>query len=221
MTQLLHIDASARRKSFSRQVSGLIARAWREQQPGGSYDYLDLAANPVPHVDEAQTEINEYASANGLTGVEGLASAVRTPEQRAAWAVTRPLLEQLLTADMLLIGTPMYNFSIPSVLKAWIDRIAYPWVDLSGKEVVIATARGGNYAPGSPRAMFDYQETYLRAILSQFSLSEKDVTFVNTEMTFATVVPLMAKFKDVHETSFRAALEAATNMGKQLADQPS
>src|SRR5690242_2695316 len=102
MVQLLHIDASARRESYSRRVSRIFADAWRTANPDGGYVYRDLAANPVPHVDEAQTEINEYSGVHGLQGLEPMEQAVQTPAQQAAWAITRPLVEELLAADVLL-----------------------------------------------------------------------------------------------------------------------
>ncbi|MFF4712939.1 FMN-dependent NADH-azoreductase [Streptomyces eurythermus] len=211
MPRLLHLDASARRDSYSRRVGRIFAEQWQAANPSGEYVHRDLAADPVPHVDEALTEINEFAAANGINGVEEItARALRTPEQKATWAISEPLVTELLAADVLLIGTPMYNFSVPSTLKAWLDRVIYPWVDLKDTRAVIVTARGGSYAPGTPRAEFDYQETYLRALLSQCGLAEP--TFINTELTLSNVVPFLARFKEVHTESYTTSQQSAREL---------
>ncbi|NUT11174.1 MAG: FMN-dependent NADH-azoreductase, partial [Nonomuraea sp.] len=120
---LLHLDASARRASFSRRLSSLYAGTWRAAHPGERYVYRDLAADPVPHIGEAWTELCDHVLAHEITDVSRYREAVRTPAQEAAWAILEPLLAEVVAADVVLIGTPMYNFSIPSSLKAWIDQI--------------------------------------------------------------------------------------------------
>ncbi|NUR89369.1 MAG: FMN-dependent NADH-azoreductase, partial [Nonomuraea sp.] len=120
MSNLLHLDASARRTSFSRELSRTYADAWRAAHPDGGYVYRDLAAEPVPHIGEAWTELCDYVLSNQITDISRYVESVRTPEQRAAWNLLEPLLQEVVAADVVLIGTPMYNFSSPSALKAWI-----------------------------------------------------------------------------------------------------
>ncbi|MFI5719131.1 FMN-dependent NADH-azoreductase [Nocardia sp. NPDC051750] len=221
MAHLLHIDSSVRRASFSREVAGVFAAEWRTGHPDDDYTYRDLAADPVPPVDEARTEIAIQASATEIRKLADMSSAVRTPAQERSWAVSRPLIEELLAADVLLIASPMYNFSLPSTLKAWIDQISFPWLPLTGRSAVVVTARGGSYAPETPRAAHDYQEPYLRAYFETLGLT--DLHFIHTELTNALHVPFLAEFKDSHQRSRAAALEAAaalaTSIGRPL--QPS
>jgi FMN-dependent NADH-azoreductase len=139
---------------------------------------------------------------------------VRTPAQGRSWAIARPLIEELLAADVLLIATPMYNFTIPSTLKAWIDQVSFPWLPVAGLTVIVATARGGAYGPGTPRERYDYQEPYLRAYFETLGIT--DVHFLHTELTNALHVPFLAELKDAHETSRTAALEAAIRLARTV-----
>jgi FMN-dependent NADH-azoreductase len=210
MPRLLHLDASMRRSgSVSRELSGAFAEHWRIAHPDGTYVYRDLAADPVPHLDEASFTA-------GATPDEE-----HTAEQRAGWAVSSALIDEVAAADTVLLGVPMYNFSIPSTLKTWVDRIITPRTTLdqetgqgalTGKRVVVAASRGGSYAPGTPRESFEFQERYLRAVLSSVGL-DADLTFVAAELTLADVVPALARFKDLAAES----LENAHRTARQLA----
>jgi FMN-dependent NADH-azoreductase len=211
MATLLHIDASIRQEgSVSRQVSGAFAEHWRTANPDGEYVYRDLGATPVPHF-------------GGLSQ-----AALYSPEEdhsdqiAADWAISKELIAELQAADTVVIGVPMYNFSIPSALKAWLDRIITPQAQKNqetgvgayhGKQVIVVNSRGGAYGPGTPRADFEFQERYLRAVLSFIDL-DGDLTFVNAEMTLADVVPALAQFKDFAaeslETAHRTVRELAT-----------
>jgi FMN-dependent NADH-azoreductase len=212
MAQLLHIDASLRWSgSVSRELSAAFAQAWRAAHPDGAYVYRDLAVDQVPHLDEA-------AFTAGITPEDD-----HTDEQRAAWKLSSELIDELTQADTVLLGVPMYNFTVPSTLKAWLDRIvtrrtsvdpATGTGPLAGKRVVVTAARGGSYAPGTPRESFEFQERYLRAALSQVGL-DQDITFVNAEMTLAGTVPALAQFQDIADESLanahRRAKELAAN----------
>jgi FMN-dependent NADH-azoreductase len=119
--------------------------------------------------------------------------------------VSSALIAELEAADTVVLGVPMYNFTIPSTVKAWLDRIVVPRLrvdpetgigPVAGKRVVVTTARGGAYGPGMPREEFEFQERYLRAVFSGFGL-DQNLTFVNTELTLADVVPAMAQFQDL------------------------
>ncbi|MEA5364824.1 NAD(P)H-dependent oxidoreductase [Amycolatopsis sp., V23-08] len=200
MTHLLHLDSSARRTSFSRELSARYAAAW-----DGTRTYRDLAADPVPVIGEAWTEICDAVLAQGITDPAHYADVVETPAQRAAWTVVEPLLAELLAADVVLIGAPMYNFSIPAALKTWIDQVTFPRMSLRGKAFVIAGARGGTYAPGTPRAPFDHHEAYLRDFVAGH-YDVADVRFVHAELTNALVDPHLAGRDKERVASLEAAL---------------
>ncbi|GAA3459339.1 FMN-dependent NADH-azoreductase [Saccharothrix longispora] len=201
MSELLHIDTSLRTGgSVSREVTGAFARAWRAARPDAGYTYRDLAADPLPHVDPAV-----------LAARAG--SGDRSAEER--------LRAELLAADTLLIGAPMYNFGLPSTLKAWLDWVIVPelFVDqrtgeglLVGKRVVVVTARGGSYSAGTPLHAFDFQEPYLRAVFSMIGL-DRDLEFVHAEMTKAHDAPEFAEHRGhadaSREDAHRAVLKLA------------
>ncbi|MDF2705403.1 MAG: FMN-dependent NADH-azoreductase [Nonomuraea muscovyensis] len=206
---LLHLDASARRASFSRELSRRYAETWRAAHPDAGYVYRDLAADPVPHIGEAWTELCDYVLEHQITDIARYKEAVRTPAQEQAWAVLAPLLDEVVAADVILIGTPMYNFSIPSSLKAWIDQITFPKMSLAGRSFVVTGARGGAYGPGTPREPVDHEERYLRDFFKGHFAVE-DVTFVHAELVNARLDPALAHLRGAHEASLTAALEAVS-----------
>ncbi|GAB2972998.1 FMN-dependent NADH-azoreductase [Saccharothrix stipae] len=201
MAHLLHIDTSLRFEgSVSREVGGTFAEAWRAAHPDGDYTHRDLAADPLPHVDPAALATREAAGDRPL-------------EQR--------LVAEVKAADTVLLGVPMYNFGLPSSLKAWLDWIMVPelFVDqgtgegvLTGTRVVVVTARGGSYAPGTPRHGFDFQEPYLRAAFSMIGL-DRDLEFVHAELTKAHTAPQLAQFRELAV----ASLEDAHRVVRKLA----
>lgn len=160
--KLLHLDASALGPhSVSRALTARITEAFVRNHPGTEVVYRDLAAQPIPH----WTPVTDVS---------------REPD-----AVGEPVLEEFLAADVIVIGAPMYNFGIPSTLKAWIDRIAVPGKafrytengpeGLAGdKKVIIASSRGGIYSEG-PAAVMDHQESYLRAVLGFFGITDIEI----------------------------------------------
>lgn len=164
---LLHIDSSALgAHSVSRELSRAIVDAWRGAHPGATVTYRDLAAEPLPHW-------TPVADAND--------PAVR---------VGAEVLEEFLAADVVVIGAPMYNFSIPSTLKAWIDRIAVagktfrytatgPEGLAGAKHVIVASARGGFYGVDSPAAGADFQEAYLRQLFAFLGVTA--IEFIRAE----------------------------------------
>ncbi|SDM16838.1 FMN-dependent NADH-azoreductase [Nonomuraea jiangxiensis] len=207
---LLHLDASARRAaSFSRKLSAVYADTWRASNPGRPYVYRDLAAQPVPHIGEAWTELCDYILEHEITDISRYQEAVRTPAQRQAWSVVQPLLDEVVAADVILIGTPMYNYSIPSALKAWLDQITFPKMSLEGRSFVVTGARGGAYGPGTPREPYDHEERYLRDFFrGHFRVS--DVTFIHAELVNSRLDPALAHLREQHEQSLSAALKEAT-----------
>ncbi|MEU4812485.1 NAD(P)H-dependent oxidoreductase [Nocardia fluminea] len=204
MTHLLHLDASARTNSLSRRLSAEFVQAWRDAEPGGTYTYRDLAAEPVPFIDEGWTELCDAVLAAGVTDLGRLAELAVTPAAKAAWRVAEPLLAQVLAADVILIGTPMYNYSVPASLKAWLDQVTFPRMSLGDRRFVVVTARGGAYSPGAPKAAFDYQERFLRDFFAgHFAVT--DTVFVNAELANAVLDPNIAHLRDAHAASLAAA----------------
>nr|WP_082535155.1 NAD(P)H-dependent oxidoreductase [Nonomuraea pusilla] len=203
---LLHLDASARRASFSRRLSALYAETWRAAHPGAAYVHRDLAIDPVPHIGEAWTELCDHVMAHQITDISRYEEAARTPARRAAWEIVKPLLDEVVAADVVLIGTPMYNYSIPSSLKAWIDQITFPRMSLAGRSFVVTGARGGAYGPGTPREAIDHQERYLRDFFKGH-FGVEDVTFVHAELVNARIDPALAHLRERHEESLATALD--------------
>lgn len=224
MPTLLHLDSSPRPESYSNRVTDAFAQAWLAANPESTYIHRDLVTAPVPHLDAGQVSINGLMASGDITSFDGVAGALRTDAQRAAWAITRPLTQELLDADVVLIGSPMYNYTVSSHLKSWIDRVSMPVLmpnqdgvsPLNGKTVIVATSRGGSYAPGTPREPGDFQEPYLRYYFDAVGLSG-NVHFLTTEMTFSESVPALAQFSGILEGTFTAALTSATELATPVA----
>lgn len=214
MATLLHLDASARRTAISRELSAAFAAAWRARHPDGGYRYRDLAADPVPFIGEGWTELCDRVLAHGSTDLDRLADLADTPATRAAWAIVEPLLAEVRAADVVLIGTPMYNYSIPASLKAWLDQITFPRMSLAPSRFVVVTARGGAYSPGAPKAGYDYQERYLRDFFAGHFAVE-DTTFVNAELVNSRNDPALAHLRDQHDASYAAALADVRRLGEE------
>ncbi|MQY34403.1 FMN-dependent NADH-azoreductase [Streptomyces sp. RB17] len=213
MATLLHIDSSVfpTEASSSRAVTEAFRTHWQEQHPEGTVVYRDLAAQPVPH-------INAAAHTAGFVD-----PASHTPEQAAAFAERVRLIEELEQADAVLIGAPMYNFSIPSTLKAWVDnviligRTAGETQSAKGTPVTIVASRGGAYGPGTPREGYEYVQNYLTAALADgLGL---DVDFIVPELTMAPQNPAMAELIPLYEASRDRAFEEAAAKAKQLAER--
>ncbi|WP_216208009.1 FMN-dependent NADH-azoreductase [Amycolatopsis aidingensis] len=205
MAHLLHLDSSARSGSFSRELTGRFAAAWRAGDPDGEYTYRDLAREPVPPIGQGWTEICDDLLRAGITDPARYLEAVRTPAQWQAWAVLRPLLTELLAADVVLIGAPMYNFSVPAALKAWLDQVTFPRMSLPGKRFVVVGARGGSYRPGAPRAPYDHHERFLRDFFAGH-FGVEHATFVHAELTNSLVDPALAGLAGQRRESYDTAV---------------
>ena len=170
--KLLHIDSSPLGdNSVSRELSRKAVAQWKANHPRAEVEYLDLAAEAPSHLD--------IHSLGVRLGIDG---ALLTPAQKRENAVTEKLVSQFLAADVVVIGAPMYNFAIPSQLKAWIDRIAQagrtfrytaagPEGLAGGKTVVVVSTRGGMYA-GLPGEVMDHQESYLKAVFGFLGITD-------------------------------------------------
>jgi FMN-dependent NADH-azoreductase len=209
--QLLHLDTSPRAQSFSRTLSRAFAASWP-----GRRSYRDLARNPLPPIDEAWTELCDYVLEHQVTEIGRFGEAVRTAAQRRAWAITGPLLAELAAADVVLIGAPMYNYSIPAVLKTWIDQVTFPRMSLAGRTFVVTGARGGAYGPGTARERYDHHERYLRDFFEgHFAVT--DVHFIHVELVNSRLDPALEARRDQHEASYASALERARSLARDLA----
>ncbi|MFF3987360.1 FMN-dependent NADH-azoreductase [Streptomyces sp. 900105755] len=213
MATLLHIDSSLLPggASSSRAVTDAFRTAWLAQHPAGKVIYRDLAADPVPHLTAA-------AHTAGFAD-----PATHSPEQADAFAARVRLIEELEQADAVLIGAPMYNFTIPSTLKAWLDNVVLfnrtmgETPSAKGTPVTVVASRGGSYAPGTPREPFEYVQNYLTALLGDgLGL---DVDFIVPELTMAPQNPAMAELVPLYEASRDRALQDAASKAKELADR--
>ena len=213
MATLLHIDSSVLpgEASSSRSVADAFRKAWEEQHPEGTVIHRDLATDPVPHITAA-------AWSAGFT-----APSERTPEQSAAFAAREKLMEELEQADAVLIGAPMYNYSIPSTLKAWLDnvlllgRTAGETPSAQGTPVIVVASRGGSYAPGTPREGFEFVQNYLEAVLK--GTLGLDLDFIVPELTMAPRNPAMSELVPLYEASRERAFEDAAAKAKELAER--
>ncbi|MEV6547782.1 NAD(P)H-dependent oxidoreductase [Streptomyces sp. NPDC051597] len=215
MPHLLHLDSSARRDSFSRRLGATFAAAWRAAG-GGTVTYRDLAAEPVPPIGEAWTRICDTLLREGITDIHRYGEAVRTDEERAAWAVVGPLLGELVAADVVLVGAPMYNFGVPAALKAWIDQVTFPKMVLAPRKFVVVSARGGAYGPGLPREPFDHQGRYLLDFFRGHYAVE-DAEVISAELVNAGVDPALAARRGEQRESYAAATAAARELAEKLA----
>ncbi|WP_374357801.1 FMN-dependent NADH-azoreductase [Pseudoduganella danionis] len=178
MANLLHIDSSVRQQgSLSRQLGGEFLAKWQAANPDGKVVTRDLAANPVPHLTEQ------------MLGAYFTPAEQRNAEQAQTIKTSDALVDELLAADTIVIGAPMYNFSVPSGLKAWIDHVARagrtfkygpngPEGLVHGKKVIVLVATGGVYSAG-PAAAYDHVTTYLRTVLGFLGMT--DVSFIVAE----------------------------------------
>jgi len=163
--KLLHIDSAATgAASVTRELTAAIVARWQEAVPGLAVAYRDLDAQPLPHLTAPV-----LAKADAATAEAGEAA-----------------LQQFLDSEVIVVGAPMYNFSVPSTLKAWIDRIAVagrtfryteqgPEGLARGKRVIVASGRGGIHGNGPT----DFQEAYLRQVFEFLGVDQ--VEFVRAE----------------------------------------
>jgi FMN-dependent NADH-azoreductase len=175
MPTLLHINVSPRGDySISRRLSDAAVEAWRKRNPGGRVIERDLARTPLTFVD-----------------LDWIAGAYSPPERhteshKKALALSDQLVSEIVEADEIILGTPMYNFAIPAALKAWIDHVVRagktfrytaagaPEGLLAGKhkKVLAVVASGGNYIEGSGLTALDYEVPYLRFIFGFMGITD-------------------------------------------------
>lgn len=176
--KLLHVDSSILGPgSVSRHLSASIVTQQQALHPGIEIVRRDLATDPVDHL-----------SGLHLAAAQGAVPEAE-PLQRDL-AAGQAALDEFLDADVIVVGAPMYNFGIPSQLKAWIDRLAVAGKTFrygangaeglaGGKTVIVASSRGGFYGADTQAAFLDHQETYLRGVFGFFGIT--DISFIRAE----------------------------------------
>ncbi|MDZ7891440.1 MAG: NAD(P)H-dependent oxidoreductase [Rhodoferax sp.] len=177
--KLLHIDSSIlSAHSVSRQLTKDTVAQWIANHPDTTVEYLDLAVDTPNHL-----------SADSL-GFRAPAGAEQTDVQKRENAISEALVTQFLAADVIVVGAPLYNFSVPSQLKSWIDRIAQagrtftyteagPKGLAGGKTVIVASTRGGVYSTNDWGRAAEHQESYLQTVFGFLGIT--DVRFVRAE----------------------------------------
>ena len=185
MPTLLHLDASPRGDySISRQLSAAAVAAWKDKHPGGKVIVRDLTTTKMTFVD--------------LDWITGAFSAPDqlTDDHKSALAISDTLISELLEADEIVMGTPMYNFTVPAVVKAWIDHVVRagktfnygssgPEGLAKGRKMLVTVASGGSYDKGSGMEAYNYETPYLRQILGFIGIT--DLTFVHAGGTMRVV----------------------------------
>jgi FMN-dependent NADH-azoreductase len=173
MPNLLSVVASPRGDySISRALTAQFVDAWKQNNPEGTVQTRDLFTTSLPFVD--------------LPWIAGAYTPVEqhSPEMTEALAISNELIAELQAADHIVIGTPMYNFATPAILKAWIDHIvrigatfsaSYEGL-LKNKKVTVIVASGSVYTPGSHMEGYNAETGYLKQIFGFIGIT--DVTFV-------------------------------------------
>jgi len=168
--KLLHIDSSILHgDSVSRDLSARVVATWVGRHPGLQVQHLDLALTPLGHLTQAHLAVQQGAPAPA--------------ELAADIAAGQQALADFLAADVVVVGAPMYNFGVPTQLKAWLDRLAVAGKTFSygehgpkglcgGKKVIVASSRGGMFSEGTPLAAMDHQEAHLRAFFGFLGIQE-------------------------------------------------
>ena len=177
MAHILHIDTSPRvEQSHSRLLAKTFVEQWSAYNSKAAIAYRDLGLNPVPYID-----------ATWVTAKFTLPDQY-TPELANAIKLSDELIDEFLAVDSYVLSVPMYNFSIPATLKSYIDHIVRPRrtfaVEASGfrglvtgKKMLIITARGSDFRPNSSFAPLDFQEPFLRTVFNFIGIT--NIQFVN------------------------------------------
>lgn len=201
MTTLLHIEVSPMgENSVSRKISAEYVAVAKEA--GREIIHRDLSTSPVPHLD-AETIFAGHTPADQ-----------RSESAAAKWNYRMDLINEITGVDEILISMPMWNWGVPSVLKAYFDQLVVPGVldgssatGLKGKKVTFVVSQGGSYAPGTPREGWDLMTGYLELFAK--ALGSTDVSVILAELSFAYVIDSMADLKPKADESFAKAVAAA------------
>ena len=183
MAILLHIDSSPLYgRSVSRELTAAFVSEWKTRHPDGEVIDRDLNATLISPINAE------------WVGAVYTPAETRTPKQKELLSLSDALLAELEQADEYVIGVPMHNFGLPSVLKLWIDQIArvgktFSYADgkpkglIKGKKATFVIATGGTYDPQTQMASFNFVEPYLRSLFGFFGVTE--TTFLTAGGTMA------------------------------------
>jgi FMN-dependent NADH-azoreductase len=179
MSTLLVVNSSpVTDNSKTRELVSRFVERYQAREAGVEVLNRDIGRNPPPHIDEV------------MIGAYYTPEDARNPAQQQAIQLSDTLVDELLDSDVLVIGSPMHNFSVTSALKTWIDHVARvgrtfqygangPEGLVKGKKAYVISARGGRYSEGSPAAGYNHQDTYLKTVLGFIGIT--DVVFINAE----------------------------------------
>ncbi|MFC4242119.1 FMN-dependent NADH-azoreductase [Gryllotalpicola reticulitermitis] len=212
MPTLLRLDSSSSGEaSVSKRLTTVFADAWQARDADHVVVARDLHADPVPHLPDASLHWPPRLRA---------ADAPALPE---ADATQREVIDQLLAADVLLIGAPMYNYSLPSTLKTWLDHVHVPGVTapfdgdtqpMRGRTAVIVTTRGATYDEGSPTATWDHVVPPLQIVLGEALGMRVEVVVVTR--TLSTSVAGLAGERGAFEREYTAAADELRRLALAL-----
>jgi FMN-dependent NADH-azoreductase len=204
MARLLYIEASPRKdRSASIKVARAFVEEYKKTHPGDTVDTLDLWKTDLPAFDGDVID-SKYVILHGKQ---------HTPEQKKAWQAVETVIDRFKSADKYLFSLPMWNFGIPYKLKHYFDVIVQPTYTFSfspadgykglmtGKQVAVVYARGGEYPPGSGGEGFDLQKRYLELVLGFIGL---------TDPKSIVIEPTLAKPDQVDKTLEEARKKAVT-----------
>lgn len=212
--KFFRLDSSLRTEgSVSRRLADTVEEQWLRRHPDATVVRRDLGQHPLPPV---------WPAAVGAAMAP--ADQPRTPEQQAASTLAAELVDELLAADAYVFAVPLYNWNFPAQVKLWIDLVitdpraaaGNPTQLLAGRPAVLVQARGGGYAPGTPREGWDHATPYLTRILrDHWGL---DLAIADAELTLAEVNPAMAHLRDAAAQQLASAQELAGNHGASIAE---
>jgi FMN-dependent NADH-azoreductase len=215
MPHLLHLDSSAdEQRSRSRAVTATFAAAWRDHGTDYTVTHRDLHRDPLPHLADAALHWPPRLRPEGAA------------PPAAAEALQEELIAELISADVLLVGAPLYNYSLPSSLKAWIDHIHVPGVTapfdiptkpLAGRPAVIVNSQGASYDAHTPTEGWDHAVPVLELILG--TALGMTLTVITTSLTLAETVPALAGQLERSCAELASAHEEAAETAKRLAAQ--
>jgi FMN-dependent NADH-azoreductase len=217
MPNLLHLDSSADLEtSRSRALTAAFAEAWRSAGPDHLVTRRDLHRDPLPHLPDAS-----------LHWPERFRPVDAAPPAEAI-ALQDKLIDELLAADAVLIGAPLYNYTVPSTLKAWIDYVHVPGETapfdedtqpLAGRPAVIVTSQGSVYDKGTMSEGRDHEVPVLDIVMN--GMFGMDTTIVTVPLGLAHMVPSLAGMRDRAERDYSAAhvqlIALAQDLAKRLA----
>lgn len=209
---LLHVDSSVQGdRSVSRGLTRRAVAGWLAAHPTGTVTYRDLAADPPPHLDPDAAAARFVPSDQHSEG------------QAAGRALSEALIGEIVAADTVVLGVPLYNYGPPSTVKAWVDHVLYQGLSitpdmteglLGGRRFVVIETRGGGYGEGTPRHGWDHAAPWLPHILSAIGL---EAELIAAELTIAELNPALAHLRPQAAESLAAAQAAIDGLWAPVA----